>query len=213
MEYKDEEILKAKKAIAEEEMRRESRKNLEKEAEESIYDEVVHIVGEEVHFARRVIPELKISIYMPECFFRFSDDVAKMLYPMGNTPSHIFGGEGINFQMLLSQTTHQVPDSGMKDFVDMAAKLIDVMGPKVKIVEKRVEEKENEEGKKFNIGVLSFVSRAIDTTAYNVQYYISIKGKILMGSITFPSKYKKRLIPLANEVISSIELLKEESEE
>ena len=63
MEYKDEEILKAKKAIAEEEMRRESRKNLEKEAEESIYDEVVHIVGEEVHFARRVIPELKISIY------------------------------------------------------------------------------------------------------------------------------------------------------
>lgn len=213
MEYKDEEILKAKKTIAEEKKQKESKKNLEKEAEESIYDEVVHIVGEEVHFTRRIIPELKVSIYMPECFFRFSDDVAKLLYPMGNTPSHIFGGQNINLQMLLSQTTHQVPDSGMKEFVDVAAKLVDVMGPKVTIVEKRVEEKQNERGEAFHIGILSFVSRAVDTTAYNMQYYISMEGKILMGSVTFPSKYKKRLIPLANEVIGSIEIIREESEE
>ena len=213
MKYMDEELLKAKKAITEEEKRRESKKNLEKEAEESIYDEVVHIIGEEVHFERRIIPELKVSIYMPECFFRFSDDVAKLLYPMGNTPSHIFGAQDINFQMLLSQLTHQVPDAGIKSFVEMAAKLIDVMGPKVTIVEKRVEEKQKANGDIFHIGVLSFVSRAVDMTVYNVQYYISMDGKILMGSITFPSKYKKRLIPLANEVISSIELLVEESEE
>lgn len=213
MKYKDEEILKAKKTIAEEAKRRESKKNIEKEIQESIYDDKVHIIGEEVHFERRMISELKVSIYMPEGFFRFADDVAKLLYPMGNTPSHIFGEQDINFQMLLSQTTHQVPDSGMKSFVEMASKLIDVMGPKVTIVEKRVEEKKNEKGEVFHIGILSFVTRAIETTAYNVQYYISIDGKILMGSITFPSKYKKRMIPLANEVISSIELLNQESEE
>lgn len=212
MAYQDETILKAKKANAEEEKRRESRKNLEQEAEESIYDEVVHIVGEEVHFERRIIPELKISILMPECFFRFADDVAKILYPMGNTPSHIFGGQNINFQMLLNQTTHQVQDAEMKSFVEMAAKLIDIMGPKVTIVEKRVEERKKENEEIYHIGMLSFVSRAIDTTTYNLQYYISIQGKILMGSVTFPSKYKKRMIPLAKEVISSIELLEEREE-
>ena len=37
MKYMDEELLKAKKAITEEEKRRESKKNLEKEAEESIW--------------------------------------------------------------------------------------------------------------------------------------------------------------------------------
>lgn len=132
---------------------------------------------------------------------------------MGNTPSHIFGGQDINFQMLLSQTTHHVQDAEMKSFVETAAQLIDVMGPKVTIVEKRVEEKQNENGNIFHIGVLAFVSRAIDMTVYNVQYYISMDGKVLMGSITFPSKYKKRLIPLANEVISSIEVMDGEREE
>lgn len=208
MQYKDEELLKVKKQIAEEEKRRETKKNMKQEAEESIYDEKVHIIGEEVTFERRVIPELMVSIYMPESFFRFTDDMAKMLYPMGNTPSHIFGGVNINFQMLLSQTTHQVLDNGMKSFVDMAAKLMDAMGPKVTIVEKKIEEKKMENDEIFHIGTLSFVSRAIDTNVYNMQFYVSIDGKLLMGSVAFPSRYKKRLIPLAKEVISSIELLK-----
>ncbi len=218
MQYKDEEILKRKKEIAEEEKRRNSKNNLEQEAESSIYDKKVYIIGEEVSFERRVLPELKISIYMPESFFRFSDDVAKLLYPMGNTPSHIFGADNINFQMLFSQTAHSVPNEGMKSFVDMAAKLLEAMGPKTTIIEKTIEEKTLEEKtleeeEVISIGILSFVSKAIETTVYNVQFYISIEGKLLMGGITFPSKYKKRLIPLAKEVINSIELWKEESED
>lgn len=71
MKYMDEEILKVKRAIIEEEKRKESKKNQEKEAEESIYDDVIHIIGEEVHFERRIIPELKVSIYMPENFSDF----------------------------------------------------------------------------------------------------------------------------------------------
>ncbi len=213
MQYKDEELLKAKKAIAEEERRRESKKNLEQEAEESIYDEKVHIIGEEVHFERREFPELGVSIYMPDCFFRFSDDVAKQLYPLGSTPSHIFGGQNINFQMLLTQTTHQVPDEGMKTFVEMAAKLLDAMGPKTTIIEKRTEEKTTSSDENFHIGTLSFVSKAVDTTVYNEQFYISIEGRLLMGSVTFPSKYKKRMIPLAKEIIGSVELIERQGEE
>ena len=64
MEYKDEEILKKKKEIEQAEKKSEANKNQESEAQESIYDEKVHIIGVETHFERRQIPELKVSIYI-----------------------------------------------------------------------------------------------------------------------------------------------------
>lgn len=205
MGYQDEEILKAKKALEEEKKRVQSKENMEKEKEESIYDEVVHIIGKEVKFERRVIPELKVSIYMPESFFQFAEEIKKLIYPGANPPSHVFGGEDLNFQMSLSQTEHAVPDTGMKEFVKISAQLLEAIGPKVTIVEKRVEEKED-----MHIGVLDFVSKAVDMPVYNMQFYISVDGKLLMGNVNFPSKYKKRLIPLAKEIITSLEMIKEE---
>lgn len=204
MSYQDEEILKAKKAIADEKERLEQKENLEKEAEKSIYDGTVTILGKEVLFQRREITELNISIYMPESFFLLAPDLARLIYPAGNAPSHVFGGEDIQFQMTMNQTTHAVPNDGMKEFVKISAQLLEAMGPKVTIVEKKVEEKEN-----FNIGILQFVSRAVDMMVYNIQYYVSMNGKLLMGTVTFPSKYKKRMIPLAKEIIGSIEIMKE----
>ena len=204
MGYADEELLKAKKAIEEEKKRQESKNNLEKEAEESIYGEVVHIIGKEVKFERRMMPELQVSIYMPETFFLFADDLKRMVYPAGNAPSHVFGGEDIHFQMSLSQTVHAVPDSGMKEFVKMAVKMLEAVGPKVTIVEKKVKEKQD-----YHIGTLAFVSRAVDMMVYNTQFYVSIDGKLLMGNINFPSKYKKRLIPMTKEIIDSLEIHKE----
>ena len=205
MSYNYEEILKSKKAIEEEKKKRESLENMEVEAEESIYDEVVHIIGKEVKFERREIPELKVSIYMPETFFQLADDIKKLIYPGASAPSHVFAGEDINFQMSLSQTAHAVPDQGMKEFVKISAQLLEAIGPKVTIVEKRVEEKED-----YHIGVLDFVSKAVDMPVYNMQFYISMNGKLLMGNINFPSKYKKRMIPLAKEIITSVEMIKED---
>lgn len=197
----DQEILKLKKEMAEAKKQLESQEHMEEEAKESIYDEVVHIIGKEVHFERRQIQELGVSIYMPETFFSFAEDVKKLIYPAGNAPQFVFGGEEINFQVSVSQTVHAVPDSGMKEFVKISADMLSAVGPRVTIIEKKVWEKED-----FHIGVLEFVSRAIDMMVYNIQFYVSIEGKLLMGNVNFPSKYKKRLIPIAEEIINSIEI-------
>ena len=212
MAYKDEEILKAKREIEQAEKKIEANKNQEAEAQESIYDEKVHIIGVETHFERRQIPELKVSIYMPENFFQLADDIKKLIYPAGNAPSHVFAGEDINFQMALSQTVHKVPDSGMKEFVDTSAQILQAIGPKVTIVEKIVEEKVDDNGDSFHIGMLAFVSKAVDMMVYNIQYFVSIDGQILLGTINFPSKFKKRMIPMAKEIIRSIEIIKTEEE-
>ena len=212
MAYKDEEILKAKREIEQAEKKIEANKNQESEAQESIYDEKVHIIGVETHFERRQIPELKVSIYMPENFFQLADDIKKLIYPAGNAPSHVFAGEDINFQMALSQTVHKVPDSGMKEFVDTSAQILQAIGPKVTIVEKIVEEKVDDNGDSFHIGMLAFVSKAVDMMVYNIQYFVSIDGHLLLGTINFPSKFKKRMIPMAKEIIRSIEIIKTEEE-
>ena len=191
MGFQDEEIIKKKKELEQQKKLRESQDRLEKEAEESIYDEIVHIIGEEVHFQRREI----------------TDDVKHLVYPGANAPTHVFGGENINFQMSFHQTEHIVPDDGMKKFMDITADLMKAVGPRVTIIEKKVLEKED-----FHIGVLQFVSRAIDMMVYNFQYYISMEDdRLLIGGITFPSKYKKRFFPLAKEMIDSICKLKEEA--
>ena len=149
---------------------------------------------------------------MPENFFRLADDVKKLIYPAGNAPSHVFAGEDINFQMALSQTVHKVPDSDMKQFVDTSAKILQAVGPKVTIVEKIVEEKVDDNGDSIHIGMLAFVSRAVDMMVYNIQYFVSIDGQLLLGTINFPSKFKKRMIPMAKEIIRSIEVIKTEEE-
>ena len=47
---------------------------------------------------------------------------------------------------------------------------------------------------------------------YNIQYFVSIDGQLLLGTINFPSKFKKRMIPMAKEIIRSIEVIKTEEE-
>ena len=44
MGFQDEEIIKKKKELEQQKKLRESQNRLEKEAEESIYDEIVHII-------------------------------------------------------------------------------------------------------------------------------------------------------------------------
>lgn len=200
MTFRDEEILKQRKKLEEARKKFETQKNMEKEAEESIYDEQVIILGKPVRFERRRIEELGISIMMPTDFFLFTEDIAKLVYPAGNTPSHVFGGEDIPFQMSMSLTTHNIPNEKIKDFIKLSEQMLKSVGPKVTIVDKVLEEKED-----YSIGILSFVSRAIDMMVYNNQFFLTVEDKLLLGNVNFPSKYKKRFINMAKEIILSIE--------
>lgn len=207
MEHMDEEILKQKKLLRQQEEKRSSTENMEQETEESIYDEVVHVIGKETHFERRQIPELGISIFMPETFFMLTDDIRSIIYPAGNAPSHVFAGEDIPFQLAVSMTEHIVPEERMKDFMKQTARVLEAVGPKVKITETSVEEKEH-----FRIGIMEFASRAADMAVYNIQFCVSRENGLLMGTVNFPGKYKKRMVPLAKQMIQSLELTKEETD-
>ena len=188
MAYSDEEILKIKKQI-------EANKAREEAASETE-------ITPELEFERRIIEDLEVSVNMPKQFILLDEELKRLIYPGASAPKYVYGGEGIKFQLTFNKTEHIVPDSGIKEFVKLSAQMLEAVGPKVRIIEKKTIEKEG-----YNIGVMSFVSRAIDMMVFNYQYYVSVDDKLLIGGISFPSKLKKEYMPIAEEIIDSFEII------
>lgn len=207
-QFMDEEILKEKRRIQKEQAQllESEEKEPESPKEESIFDGEVTIADQKVQFERVEIPELQISIMMPNFFFLLSEEVKQYIYPAGNRPSHVYGGENIYYQLSLSKTSHQVPDEGMVKFLPMAKKLMEVMGPKTKILAADVV-KHPVEDNCYHVGILEFISQAVDMSIYNVMFYISINNQLLMGNITFPYKKRNNYMKIAKETIDSIIVL------
>ncbi len=207
-EYLDEKILKEKRKIQQEQAQllESEGKESASEKEESIFEGEITIEGQGVRFERVEIPELQISIMLPDTFFSLSEEVKQYIYPAGNRPSHVYGGENIYYQVSLSKTSHQVPDEGMVKFLPMAKKLMEVMGPKTKVLAADVV-KHPVEDSCYHVGILEFISQAVDMSIYNVMFYISINQQLLMGNITFPYKKRNDYVKIAKETIDSIIVL------
>jgi hypothetical protein len=142
---------------------------------------------------------------MPDEFTLLDKELVEKIYPFGNRPSHVFASPNINFNIAFNQTTNKIANDEMKEFLKVARKLIENMGPKARIIKTEVDEKEDR-----NIGIMEFITNAIDTTVYNIVFNVSMDGNILIGTINFPAKYKKRQVALAREIISSFEKWKED---
>lgn len=207
MEFKDEEIIRARKAAAQQQIQELASEEAEKEREESIFDGSIHIEKQEVRFQRKEIEELKLSLYIPETFERMEGELKEIFYPLGNAPSHVYADTGIPLQLTLNYTGHIVPDDGIPKLIKMAAKLMENYGPKVKILSSGVVRL-----KEHNIGIIEFGSKAVDSSVYNVMFYISIENQALIGNINFANRYSKRLVPVAKEMIDSIEIQTEEKD-
>lgn len=158
----------------------------------------------EIVWEERIIADMGIGISMPEKFFEFNNDFKEIMYPYGNMPKYVFGGEDIQFQMMFNITPNKIGNNQIKEFLPIAKKIITGVGPKVHIVQSGVIEKEE-----HLVAVMEFVSRAVDMSVYNVMFYFSQKEQLMMGSINFPFRDKEKMIPVAKEILESLHFLKE----
>lgn len=201
----DEEILKARRNIKEEEEKNHSQENIEKELEESIFSGKIHIYGEEVEFSRKTIEEYGVSILMPVTSYELDDEIKKVIYPMDTRPQYVFGNRSVNITVSFQHTVHKILKEQLEDFMTHSRKLLLSVGPKVMFLKTNMLEKENDK-----IGVMEFVSSAMDTNVYNIQFYIPEDDGLLIGAINFPVKYKDRQIKIAQEMLQSVEIEREE---
>lgn len=207
MKHKDEEIIMQRKAATLAQVEETAKEAMEMEKQESIFEDLVHLEGMEVKFFRRVIEEFGLSFYMPESFELLDDEMKKTFYPFGNPPRNVYSDFDIPFQITLNKTDNIVPDDGIPKLMQMSAKILENYGPKSKILSNGVIRHEE-----HNIGIMEVGTRAVDCNVHNVMFYISIENRVVIGNINFATKYSKRMIPIAKQIIDSIEFIREEND-
>lgn len=207
MAHADEEILKAKKARQMEEKDQREQLELDKEKAESIYDGMVHIYGRETVFSRRIIEELGISLFMPDEFEPLDGEIKKLVFPLSHPPQYVFASGDTQFQITFNLTDNMVPDDGIPKFMEISKALLEKMGPHARILATATIKNKGK-----NIGIMEMVTQAVDMNVYNVMFYVSINKKLLIGSIVCPAKLHERMVPIAKEILDSIEVFGEDEE-
>lgn len=205
--YTDEQILKIKKKMEQQMQQREKDENLEEELQQSIFDGTIQILGRDVTFERREISEFAITILMPEDFEALDEDLRKLVYPRTNGPQHVFTSEDEYMNISFKQNSNVIKQEQLKEFVNLSKKILEVSGPKVKIVKTGEIERED-----INIGTIEFISNAIDGVIYNYMGFVPLETGVLLVSIVYKNARKKRLNPVAREILQSIICTKQEEE-
>lgn len=204
----DEQILKMKKQMEQGLAQKEKEENLKEEIKQSIFDGTVEIFGKEVCFVRKEIPEFGISLLMPDNFELLEENLRKIVYPNENGPKHVYTSEEEYMNVSFKQNSNIVTNDQMKEFVEVSRKVLEIAGPKVKIV--KTSEFDQDE---LRFGVMEFISNAIDGVAYNYMGMVPLETGVLLVCILFKNNRKKRLCPIAREMLQSILVIKEEEQE
>lgn len=194
----DEDILKERELMEEFERKRFSEEIIEKEKEQSIFSGEIMVNMIPVTFAERTFLDGKAAIWMPQNFEELSPEVMEVFYPLGNNPDSIYAGKNLDLTTGYQYTQHEIPDEYMGDFLKIARLALENMGPKVKILSERVRKTDN-----HTIATLEMISHTITEAIYNLMYFASLNGRVLLGFINFDCKNIKRYKPIAKEMLSS----------
>ena len=207
-EFNDSVIMKARQERERIEQARHSDEVVEEELKQSIYDDVVTIFGIPVIFKEFDIIEDKAVIRMPSDFIARSDDEIATVYFLGSKPQYVFSNGYLNFMLAFHWTESRIPEDAVFDFLRFAKQAIERIGPKARILE---EERLEKDGQK--VAILQMIAQTIDSVNYNIMFFTVLEGRLLIGSLTFEQKYRKRLLPLALEIVKSFSIKKEEETE
>ena len=207
-EFNDSFLVKARQEREQIEKARHSDEVVEAELKQSIYDDVVTIFGIPVIFKEFDIVEDKAVIRMPSDFIARSDDEIASVYFLGSKPQYVFSNGYLNFMLAFHWTESRIPEDAVFDFLRFAKQAIERIGPKARILE---EERLEKDGQKT--AILQMIAQTIDSVNYNIMFFTVLEGRLLIGSLTFEQKYRKRLLPLALEIVKSFSIKKEEETE
>ena len=207
-EFNDSFIVKARQERERIEQALHSDEVVEEELQQSIYDDVVTVFGIPVIFKEFDIMEDKAVIRMPSDFIARSDDEIASVYFLGSKPQYVFSNGYLNFMLAFHWTESRIPEDAVFDFFRFAKQAIERIGPKARILE---EERLERNGQKT--AILQMIAQTIDSVNYNIMFFTVLEGRLLIGSLTFEQKYRKRLLPLALEIVKSFSIKKEEETE
>lgn len=207
MENVDEKILKQRVAMEEFEKQRFAKETIEEEIKQSIFDGIIHVNKIPVTFSERTLLQDKIAIWMPEDFEELTPEEIASIYILGNKPELVLGNTYLNLSVGFHYTENVVPNEFMGDFVKIAKVVFNRIGPKVRIISEKV----HKVGK-HTVSSLECVSHTITDEIYNVMFFSSLEGKVLIGFINFNIKFRERYKAIVDEMLQSFRFIEDEVE-
>ena len=205
MENMDEKIIKQRAAMEEFEKQRFSKETIEKENEQSIFEGTIEVNKIPVKFSERLLFDGQIGIWMPEDFEELSQENIDAIYLLGNKPDMVFGNSYLNFSLGFNYTENEVPNEYMGEFGKLARMILEKMGPKTNIYVQKTQLKG-----KHTISWLELTSHTVTDTVYNIMFFSSLKGRVLIGFINFNYKFLERYKPIADEIRESFPFIEED---
>lgn len=177
-------------------------KEVQAEAEKSIFDTGVKILGKWISFERRLLAKETITMMLPKDFVPMPPEIARMKYPSEHRPETILTEETGSVNLMFQYMDGEVDNTTIEIFRNQVFGMM-----------KRVNSgiKEREMGAVDVAGVriayVEFSNNAMDGKLYNLMFYLSVKGKPLMGSFNCMTKDMKYWKTIAFEMMQSIELI------
>lgn len=62
------------------------------------------------------------------------------------------------------------------------------------------------------ISSMELISHSITETVYNIMFFSSLEGRVLIGFINFNYKFQERYKPIAREILQSFRFIEDEKE-
>lgn len=203
----DEEILKQRAAMEQFEKQRFSKETVEKENKQSIFAGEILVNKIPVTFAEKLLIENKVGIWMPEDFEALSEEAIAAIYLLGNKPELVMGNSYLTFSVGFHYTQHEVPNEYMGDFLKIAKLTLERSGPKVRIVSEKVQKTG-----KHTVSSLELISHTVTDSVYNIMFFSSLEGRVLIGFINFNCKFMERYKSIAREMLQSFRFIEDEQE-
>lgn len=175
----------------------------EREAQEkhknNILDGYIIIGDEEILFDQTKILDECMSIIMPKKFELMSKEIADIKYPSINRPDIIYTTPetDINFTLSLQEEiieNKDIPEA--KDLIQNAMK---------RMIQKVISSDTIEVNEK-NIAYFDYISPALDTDIYNLMFFMSVDGCLLIGSCNCPDDGMNEWKPVFMQMLESIEI-------
>lgn len=174
--------------------------------ERSIYTGV-RICGKWIYFERQSFAEDSISMMIPKNFVPMAKEAVKIKYPSEHRPETILTDETGTVNLMFQYMEGEVDSETIETFRNQVFGLMKYANPGIK--EREVGEVDIEE---HRIAYVEFTNNALGGKLYNLMFYISVKGRPLMGSFNCITKDVKYWQPVAIEMMKSIKIMEDEKE-
>lgn len=179
--------------------------NVTADPEKQSIDNGIKILGRWIYFERRSLAKETITMMLPKDFVPMSSDIARKKYPSEQRPETILTDETGTINLMFQYMEGEESNTTIESFRNRIFGMMKRVNPGIKEREMGVVDAAGKQ-----IAYVEFSNPVMDGKLYNLMFYMSVKGRPLMGSFNCRTKEMKYWRTVAFEMMQSIEIVESE---